>query len=346
VESDTRLRDELRYIYLPELVRSGAIERWERADDRYIEALGHKKLYAGQVVAADGTVNPYSTLSLVGAQIGISKVSYQDDARQIVLSPMLWAAEMPRNTSAADIAQAINHRAQLARRGLSNLFLHALMTYKEREILLQTPPKTFKLIQGPVFPHEMLSGVGKAHAMVTCLNLIAALIEDGDYATIVSSTTDIELLDLGLALDAREYIVVRRGTDVLGEFLDGPDRTGRAHYTRTPIPEYGNRSQIDVIKEFMANYGPRVVQGVLRAHPQSRPYVFFCNADNLEDAVHVLLADAANTGMRGFPLLLDLADQYCSGSFAGSEHTVRMNAEFIRATGGSLLYQSERSTRD
>jgi len=78
----------------------------------------------------------------------------------------------------------------------------------------------------------------------------------------------------------------------------------------------------------------------------SPPFVFYCNEDRLHEAVHMLLADAANTGARGFPLLIDLADQYCSNAFRASEYTNRLNAEFARASGGSGMYQSERQTRD
>ena len=103
-----------------------------------------------------------------------------------------------------------------------------------------------------------------------------------------------------------------------------------------------------LFQHFKQTYGKKVVEGILRAHPMSRPYVFYCNAepDQLRKAVHMLFADAANTGARGFPLLIDLADQYCSGSFRSSEYTAYMNAEFTRASGGSAMYQPERSTRD
>lgn len=131
-----------------------------------------------------------------------------------------------------------------------------------------------------------------------------------------------------------------RYIEALADFL------ANAHYSNQRIAEYGNRSQLDIFKEFMKAYGPRVVQGVLRAHHMSRPYVFFCNVDRVEEAVHILWADAANTGPRGFPLLLDVADQYCSGSFRASEYTAHMNAEFARASGGSAIYYAERSTRD
>jgi hypothetical protein len=339
VESDGQVRRELREVFFPELARAGKL-LWEKANPQYLELLQRKRLYAGEVVAADGTLARYETLSLVGAQIAISRVSYQGTTGQFVSNIMHWGKELPRNTSAADIVAALNSRGEELKNKIPNIFLYALMTYKERQVLLDTPPGTFKLIQGPLFPHEMLSGSGRQHILLPCLNLIGALIEDGAYAAIVSHDSHRDLLSLGLALDAGEYIVVRSGEEILNQYLD------KAHYTDTAIPQYGGKSQKEVFNEFKDRHGRKVIQGVLRAHEMSPPYVFYCNRDRMSEAVHLLLADAANTGPRGFPLLLDLADQYCSGTFRPGEYTSHLNAEFARASGGSGIYQTERSTRD
>ena len=340
VESDGQVRRELREVFFPQLVRENKNFLWEKAVPQYIELLQRKRLYTGEVVAADGTLAKYETLSLVGAQIAISRVSYQGTTGQFVSNIMHWGKELPRNTSAADIVAALNSRGEELKNKIPNIFLYALMTYKERQVLLESPPGTFKLIQGPLFPHEMLSGSGKQHILLPCLNLIGAMIDDGAYAMIVSHDSHRDLLSLGLALDAGEYIVVRTGEEILNHYLDS------AHYTDTAIPQYGGKSQKQVFNDFKESYGQKVVQGVLRAHPMSPPYVFYCNKDRMEEAVHMLLADAANTGPRGFPLLVDLADQYCSGAFCASEYTNHLNAEFARASGGSGIYQAERSTRD
>lgn len=339
VASDGQVRRELREIYFPKLVcENGFI--WKCAVPEYIEALQRKLLYAGEVVAADGTLARYETLSLVGAQIAISRVSYQGTTGQFVSNIMHWGKELPRSTSAADIVAALNSRGEELKNKFANLFLYALMTYKERQVLLDTAPGKFKLIQGTLFPHEMLSGSGKQHILLPCLKLIGAMIDDGAYATIISRSSDRDLLALGLALDAGEYIVVRTGEDVLNNYLRN------AHYTDTAIPQYGGKSQKQIFNDFKDRYGKRVVQGVLRAHEMSPPYVFYCNQDRLNEAVHILLADAAHTGPRGFPLLIDLADQYCSGTFRAGEYTSHLDAEFARASGGSGRYQSEHSTRD
>lgn len=340
VESDGQVRRELREVFFPQLVRENTNFLWEKAVPRYIELLQRKRLYTGEVVAADGTLARYETLSLVGAQIAISKVSYQGTTGQFVSNIMHWGRELPRNTSAADIVAALNSRGEELKNKIPNIFLYALMTYKERQVLLGSPPGTFKLIQGPLFPHEMLSGSGKQHILLPCLNLIGAMIDDGAYAMIVSKDSHRDLLSLGLALDAGEYIVVRTGEEILNHYLDS------AHYTDTAISQYGGKSQKQVFNDFKDSYGQKVVQGVLRAHPMSPPFVFYCNKDRTGEAVHMLLADAANTGPRGFPLLVDLADQYGSGAFRASEYSSHLNAEFARASGGSGMYQTERSTRD
>jgi hypothetical protein len=345
VEEDSKLRRELRGSYFPELVRGGSLICWERANRQYIEKIQQKKLYSGQVVAADATLAKYETLSLVGAQIAVSKVSYQHTTGQIVSNIMHWGRELPRKTTAKEIVEAIRSRGKELKDKLPNVFLYSLALYKERQFLLDSPPSTFKLIQGTVFPYEMLVGSGRQFTMLTCLKLLQDLIDEGNYATIVSKDTHRELLVLGMALDPGEYIVVATGDEVLRTFYD-PNSEVKAHYTSTPIPQYGGKSQIEIFEEFKKTYGPKVVQGVVRAHPMSPPYVFYCNKDKLQEAVHTLLADAANTGARGFPLLIDLADQYCSSAFRASEYTNRLNAEFARAAGGSGMYQSERTTRD
>src|SRR5260370_2748255 len=222
---------------------------------------------------------------------------------------MHWGRELPRTVTVEDIVEAIKSRKKVHGDSLANIFLYALMTYKEREVLLDTPPGTFKLIQGPIFPHEMLTGAGKGRVMVTCLDLIKQMINEGAYATIISSSSDSQLLDLGMALNAGEYLVVDKGTDVLMDFLyeDGDSSNQlKAHYSKQAIKEYGYRSQLEIFEEFMNDYGPRVVRGVLRAHPMSRPYVFFCNADRIEEAAAFLLAGRAATGPRRVPPVVGL----------------------------------------
>src|SRR5437868_1120482 len=56
VRSNEQLRRELREDYFPRLLHSGTLKCWSKADPRYVEAIQRKRLYTGQVVAADGTL--------------------------------------------------------------------------------------------------------------------------------------------------------------------------------------------------------------------------------------------------------------------------------------------------
>jgi hypothetical protein len=351
VEDDLVLKRELREAVYPEFLRTGEIKCWERANPKYINQLQQKRLYPGKVVCADATVAPYNSRSLIGAQIGVSRVGYQGGTEQFVTNLLQWGIALPRNITARDVVNALRSRGAELKEKLSNVFIYTISLYMERRVLLDTSPNTFKLIQGTAFPYEMLVGSGRHHTMQTCLNLLGDLIDDGNYACIVSNDSHRDLLTFGIGLEAGEYIVTAEGTDVLEVFLKGDGTRGGAHYTDTPIEKYrdefGNKlSQKQVFSRFQKKYGPKVVQGILRAHKLSAPYIFYCNAEKLHEAVHLLLADAEHTGARGFPLLVDLADQYCSGAFRAGEYTNFMNAEFARASGGSVTYQSERTTRD
>src|SRR6185369_15522867 len=88
VEGDTHLRRDLREAWFPTLLKDGDLLAWSQADPHYIDLIQRKRLAKGQVVAADGTISRYQTLSLVGAQIGISRVSYQGHTGQIAANLM------------------------------------------------------------------------------------------------------------------------------------------------------------------------------------------------------------------------------------------------------------------
>jgi len=350
-EHDRRLKKQLREEVYPEFVRTGGIQLWESANQKYIEQLQQKRLYSGKVACADATVAPYNSVSLIGAQIGISRVAYQGGTSQFITNLLQWGMAVPRNISARDVVNAMRSRGDELKDKLSNVFVYAISLYMERKVLLDTGPDIFKLIQGTAFPYEMLVGSGTHHTMQSCLNLLGELIDDGNYACIVSNDSHRDLLTFGIGLEAGEYLVTDSGEEVLESFLHGNGTRDGAHYTDTKISKYKDQagktlSQKEVFENFRKQHGSKVVRGLLRAHRLSAPYVFYCNADKLQEAVHIMLADAQNSGPRGFPLLVDIADQYCSGAFRAGEYSQFMNAEFARASGGSIMYQSERTTRN
>lgn len=345
VEADTTLRRHLRR-EIPSLIRVGRLLAFDRADPTVVEQLQRKRLYTGGVAAVDGTHSPINTISMVGAQIGVIRVGYQGATGQAVMQLRQCGLSVPRTATVADIRTAVESRSKLPNL-LPARYVTAIRNYKEREMMLTAGPDVFKVGHGPLISHEMLIGGGRRHILQPCLQLIGQLIDDGAYAMIVSSANDTTLRMLGMSLEPGEYLIVDDGTAILGDFLHGTDEDGemRAHYTATPRPEYGGKSQVQIFTEFMGAYGSRFVRRVMRAHRSAPPYVFYCNLNRYEEAVHMLFADAANTGARGFPLLVDLADQMCSSSFKAGDYARQVDAEFARAA-GSGIYAPEHATRD
>ena len=81
VASDERLREELRNVCYPALEKEGMF-KLEKVEPQLIDVIQRKRLYAGRVFAADGTLARYETLSMVGAQIAVARVGYQGSTGQ------------------------------------------------------------------------------------------------------------------------------------------------------------------------------------------------------------------------------------------------------------------------
>src|SRR6266516_5442127 len=152
VQSDERMRAALRKDYFPVLQAAGTIDVRQR-DERYVKLLQEKRLLPGHVFAADGTLVRYETLSMVGAQIAVSRIGYQGSTGQFVSNIVHWGQEVGRSVKIEDLLQALRSRGKNMKQNFNTMLLQTIMAYKEREILLELGPQVFKLIQGPLFPY-------------------------------------------------------------------------------------------------------------------------------------------------------------------------------------------------
>jgi hypothetical protein len=72
--------------------------------------------------------------------------------------------------------------------------------------------------------------------------------------------------------------------------------------------------------------------------------VFYAHKDHAHVAARIALADSVFHAHRGFPLLLDLADRVCAGSFPGDSLRGPLDVAYAEA-GEPLRYLAERATR-
>ena len=98
------------------------------------------------------------------------------------------------------------------------------------------------------------------------------------------------------------------------------------------------------IRRFRDRIAPQVVVGVYRASQMAPAQVFYAHADHAHLAAHIAIADSVLQEHRGFPLLIDLADNVCSSVFGGSALSGLLATAYANA-GAPWRYMSERATR-
>jgi hypothetical protein len=83
---------------------------------------------------------------------------------------------------------------------------------------------------------------------------------------------------------------------------------------------------------------------VYRASRIAPPQIFYAHEDHADIAAHIAIADSVLQEHRGFPLLIDLADNVCRGVFGRDTLEAPIATAYADA-GAPLQYLSERQTR-
>ncbi|MFL6112275.1 MAG: hypothetical protein ACJ786_13105, partial [Catenulispora sp.] len=114
------------------------------------------------------------------------------------------------------------------------------------------------------------------------------------------------LLTLGRALAPLEFAVVHRLRSYIEDMVEAGHLRGH---------------RLLRAKEFVATAGEAVAVGVFRASTHAPPYVFYAPAEPelCAQAAAIALADAVIQEHRGYPLLLDMARQFCTAAFSREE---------------------------
>ncbi len=212
---------------------------------------------------------------------------------------------------------------------LSELARRGIMAYAERAILLQRSTAPWRMGHGNPAPYELITGSGSLDLMIEATKVIRTLVEGHQkFVFVASEPSDRLLLTIGQALHPMEYAVV-------GTLKDAIDKTvENGHYRmRTTVDTSWDGTTLNPeqwIKRFRDVVAPQIVVGVYRATPLA--------------PAHVALADSVFQEHRGFPMLIDLADNVCRSVFGGDTLTGPVSNAYIEA-GAPWRYLSERATR-
>ena len=316
-----------------------------QATEAALERVHRGLLFNGGVEACDGTQQVHDTLPLTIFQVGVSLVSYSGsqgawmhrlfrrDLRMAGSDPIeeaLTLLERREQRGGLNQESQRDARSELARRGI--------MAYAERAILLQKSNAVWRMGHGNPMPYELLTGSGNLDLMVEATKVLYQLLLDHQkFVFVPSEPSERLLLTIGYALNPLEFAIVDSMTERMRRMIE------HGHYRWRLTVDTGGLTPDQWIRRFWQAVGPEVVIGVYRARPLSPPQVFYAHKDHAYEAALVAMADSVLQEVRGFPMLIDLADSVCRATFGGildgSVQTAYADAN------APFQFLSERATR-
>ena len=320
------------------------------ADPDHLRRIHRDLLFCGRVEACDGTRQIHDTLPLTIHQMGVSLVSYQGN--QGSWGHRLFRRDL-RMSGGDPIAEMI---ALLERRGarggldqpakrtaLSDMAGRAIMAYAERAILLKRSTAPWRMGHGSPAPFELITGSGSLDLMIESTTIIRELIEQHQrFIFVASEPSERLLLSIGQALLPMQYAVIHSLRDTISRTVETvhfqPPHTRDLRWDGIAL------SPFEWIRRFRDQVASKVVVGIYRATRLAGPRVFYAHADHVHVAAHIALADSILQEHRGFPLLIDLADNVCRGVFGGESLVGPASTAYTEAD-APFRYLSERATR-
>jgi hypothetical protein len=321
---------------LPKDISDKAIHQFDAAQ---IEKAHLKLLFNGCTEACDGTIVSHETLPLTITQIGICLVSYQgeqgaythrifrkdlqlkeDDTIQEILQLL---QQRRKGTTGQTDESNITSRSMLAQRGL--------MAYAERAILMEKSNARWRMGHGAAIPYELLTGfwAGREEMAKAAINLFEKIVSHKRFVYIPSTTKRKELITVGNGLRPLEYIIVGTAkADLLNIIENGG--------AREPMVTWQTK--------FANQYGDDIIMGLFKTSSFSPAYIFYAHKEYVQTAALIAIADSLLQEYRGFPMLIDIADNICSATFGANafyatiQNAYAQNAQPFRFLG-------ERETR-
>lgn len=313
-EQDALLRDQLRKLLLQEY----EVKKPSEADREW----ARHALFSGDVCAIDGTRTIQPLLGGARCRVGVVAVSYRGNRTESVA----FISEQQINPPEAN-PLAVLKRRRAERTVISSMVAGAIMAYMERQVALQRR-ETWRLLNGPLIPYELRTGLGDLRALDPCLRLAEAVIELRTIAGVSGSSVQPDVTSVGFGLDPGEYVCLNSLEADLTEYLAGSPDNGAGAKSAAKF------SQADRQKfaQFIRDYGRGIDVGLMRAG--ARPYAFQAHHDVFDRVATLLIVDAEHQPLRSYPLLVDYADALCTRLLAGSDFRRQMEVKL--AKGGAF----------
>lgn len=286
-------------------------------------------LSSGAVIGIDGTVAQHKTISGIMAQFGIIAVNYLNEKIQ----HSCFVSEAKFKEEILDVADYLfSHEPQ--NQTLSNLVIRAILLYKEREVgLNERFGNKYKIFHGPLLPFELMTGLGKLRALESTVELLGRVIKNKNSFSIISRSQNDAYIRLGLSLNPFEYVELKH-TNLGKEILNNP---------RFLPKDKWREDEFILVNEFLLKSATNIKIGVIKI--SERPYVFHAHSEIFDLAARIIARDSMFQREKGFPLLIDYADNLCSTYFKASdfnkiiEYQLAKEGEFLSEMSEETLRQ-------
>jgi hypothetical protein len=164
-----------------------------------------------------------------------------------------------------------------------------------------------------------MSGLGRLRALDLTLDLLKRVVSSKRTISIISSTSFKDYTYFGLAIEN-------------GQYLTSPDYNMEHHLTSTSdFLSWSNKwreEEKNKVEDFIKDYASQISIGVIRT--SHRPYVFHAHKDIFDKAAAIIARDSMFQNEKGFPLLIDYADNLCSEYFSSSQFNRMMDWELAK----------------
>lgn len=295
-------------------------------------------LMNGLVEGCDGNVHVVNTMTLQIVQIAVVGVSYNAEEeswahrifkRDIRVQP---GADMVEETLKLLKRRSPDEDGKDKPRRVTEMMRRGVMTFMERQVMADALRSPWRMGHGNPLAYELLTGAGSVELIRLSVPVLRRLIEHRKFVFVPSDTNEQHIKTIGDALDPLEYAIITDVRPYLERIARGGFRGEWEQYMK------------EELRAFINDVGPQVVLGTYRASPYAPAQVFYAHRDYAHEAARIAIADSVHLDHRGFPMLVEMADNMCRTYF-GAQSIERPVYAAFGATDAPFRHLSERSNR-
>jgi hypothetical protein len=271
-----------------------------RVDATTLRSIVRQKLLAGQVTACGSANAGHDGMAAMVATVGVSLVRYDGTLNSWKNSFYRTHYQTKQSDPVAMLKSVLEHQGNNDPRAAPGVFRSTLLrrgytACAERQALAERAETPWRLGRGIPAPVELIANSGCPELLAYALPMLRRFfLEQDRWVYLPESTANQTLQTVANALNPGELAILQRANAMIYPILE----TAHVH-----------ASQREELDRFAQRFAEQVVIGGFRATPSSPAQLFIAPASRALEAGLIAMADASLSPVRGYPLLLQLAQQ-------------------------------------